>query len=81
MMRPTFLLLLRVFVAAGTCLPSRCLAPEKGIHLTEPLPCNARRDTHIDRLMGGVFRNSLFNRILWSSNQGGKFGMHGENDK
>jgi hypothetical protein len=31
--RPTILLLLRVFVAAGTCLPSRRLAVKEGIHI------------------------------------------------
>jgi hypothetical protein len=46
--RPTILLLLRVFVAAETCLPSRCLAPKGGIHLTKPLPSNDMTDTHTD---------------------------------
>jgi hypothetical protein len=31
--RPTFILLLRVFIAAGTCFPSRCLATIVGIHM------------------------------------------------
>jgi hypothetical protein len=31
-MRPIILLLLLVFVAAGTCLPCRCLATIRGIH-------------------------------------------------
>jgi hypothetical protein len=30
--RPAILLLLHIFVAAGTCLPSRCLATIGGIH-------------------------------------------------
>jgi hypothetical protein len=42
-------------IVAGTCLPSRCLAPKGGIHLTELLTSNERRDTHTDRLMGGIF--------------------------
>jgi hypothetical protein len=42
--RPTILLLLRVFVAAGTCLPCRCLKTKRRIHFTEPLPSNDRRD-------------------------------------
>jgi hypothetical protein len=42
------LLLLLVFVAAGTCLPSRCLAMKVDKHFTEPLPSNDRRDTHTD---------------------------------
>jgi hypothetical protein len=44
--RPTIILLLCVFIAEGTCLPSRCLATG-GIHFTEPLPSNKRRNTHI----------------------------------
>jgi hypothetical protein len=52
---PTIPLLLRVFVAAGTCLQSRCLAQKGGIHITEPLPSNDKRDTHTDRLMGGIY--------------------------
>jgi hypothetical protein len=57
--RPTILLLLRVFVAVGTCLPSRCLALKGGLKLTEPLPSNDRRDTHIDTRTEG--------RDLWST--------------
>jgi hypothetical protein len=45
--RPTILLLLHAFVATGTCLPSRCLAMKIGIHFTESLPSNDRRDTDI----------------------------------
>jgi hypothetical protein len=44
MMRPTIFLLFGVFVAAGTYLPSQCLAPNGGIYLAS----NARRDTHRD---------------------------------
>jgi hypothetical protein len=47
-MPPTILLLLRVFVAAGKYLPSRYLVPKREIQLTEPLPCNDRKDTHTD---------------------------------
>jgi hypothetical protein len=47
-MRPTIIPLLRVFFAAGTCLPNRCLATKGGIHFTESLPNNDTRDTHID---------------------------------
>jgi hypothetical protein len=43
MARPTILLLLRVFVAAGTCLSSHSLATIGGIHI----------QTH--RLMGGIY--------------------------
>jgi hypothetical protein len=39
--------------AAGTCLPSRCLAPKGGIELIEPLPCNDRRDTRTGSLIDG----------------------------
>jgi hypothetical protein len=54
-MRSTILSLLLLFVAAGTCLPSRCLALNGGIHLTKPLVYNDRRDTYIQThsLMGG----------------------------
>jgi hypothetical protein len=55
MKSPTIPLLLRVFVAAGTCLPSRCLAPKKGIHLSEPFPSNDRGDARTDRLMRGIY--------------------------
>jgi hypothetical protein len=58
MTRPTILLLVLVFNAAGGCLPSRYLAPKGGIRLTEPLPCNSRRDTHTDTQTDG--------RDLWS---------------
>jgi hypothetical protein len=44
-MRPT-VLLWRVFVAAGMCLPSRFLATKEWIRFTEPLPRNDRSDTH-----------------------------------
>jgi hypothetical protein len=41
-------LFLRVFVAAGTSLPNRCLAMKGGIPFTEPLYSNDWRDTHTD---------------------------------
>jgi hypothetical protein len=44
MTRPAILLLLRVFVATGTCLPSRCLATIGRIHIR----------TH--RLMGEIYQ-------------------------
>jgi hypothetical protein len=46
--RPTIFLLLSVFTAAGTHLPSRCLAPKREIHFTEPLLNNVMRDTYTD---------------------------------
>jgi hypothetical protein len=46
MTRPKIILLLRAFVAAGTSLPSRCLAKKGGMHFTEPLSSNDRRNTH-----------------------------------
>jgi hypothetical protein len=52
MTRPTILSLC-IFVATEMCLPSRCLAPNRGTHLTEPLPCNDRRDTHTDTQING----------------------------
>jgi hypothetical protein len=33
---------------AGMCLPSRYLVKERGIHFTEPLSSNDRRDTRAD---------------------------------
>jgi hypothetical protein len=45
--RPTILLLFRVFVAAGTCLPSRCLAAIEGM------------DTQTHRLMRGIYEVSV----------------------
>jgi hypothetical protein len=53
--RPTILLLLRVFIAAGTCLLSRCLATKGGIHFTEPLPSNDSRVIHRHTLMAGIY--------------------------
>jgi hypothetical protein len=53
---PTILLFLRVFIAAGTCLPRRCLATKGGIQFTDPLHSNDRgiyKQTHI--LMGGIY--------------------------
>jgi hypothetical protein len=56
MTRPTILVGLHLFVAAETYLSSRCLAPKRGIHLTEPLPCNDRNDTlQTYRLMRGIY--------------------------
>jgi hypothetical protein len=46
--RPTILILLRVLVAAGTCLSTRCLVIKGRIYFTEPLPRNDRRNTHTD---------------------------------
>jgi hypothetical protein len=43
----------RLFFAAGTCLPGRFLAPNGGIHLTEPLPSNDKRATHKDTQTDG----------------------------
>jgi hypothetical protein len=51
--RTTILLLLRVFFAAGTCLPNRCLPTEGGIHFTEAFCSNDRRDTHTDTQTDG----------------------------
>jgi hypothetical protein len=42
----TIIVLMRVFVAKGTCLPSHCLAVNRGIQFTESLPSNDKRDTH-----------------------------------
>jgi hypothetical protein len=53
MTHPTIILLLRLFVAAGTCIPNHCLAPKGGTHLTEQLPSNDRRDTHRDTQTDG----------------------------
>jgi hypothetical protein len=53
--RQEILLLLRVFVATGKSLPSRCLAMKGGIHFTKPLPSNYRKDTHTHKLIGGIY--------------------------
>jgi hypothetical protein len=47
-MRSTVRLLLHVSVAAGTCLPSHCLAMKWGVHFSQPLPSNDNRDTNTD---------------------------------
>jgi hypothetical protein len=39
-------LLLYIFVAVGMCLSSHCPAVKGGIHLTDPLPSNSKRDAH-----------------------------------
>jgi hypothetical protein len=51
MTRPTILLLL-VFVAGGSCLPSCCLAVKGGIHFTEPLPSKNGRVYEVRRYDG-----------------------------
>jgi hypothetical protein len=56
---PTILVLLLIFVSAGTCSSSRCLAMKGGIQYTKPLLSNDRRDTHTDTQTGG--------RGLWST--------------
>jgi hypothetical protein len=54
--RPTIHLLLRAFVAAGTCLPCRCLVTKGGIQFTEPLPSNDGMDTQqTHRCMGVIY--------------------------
>jgi hypothetical protein len=45
-LRPTLLLLWRIFVAERTCLLRRCLARNGGINVIEPLPSYDRRHTH-----------------------------------
>jgi hypothetical protein len=61
---PTILLLLRVFVAVGTCVLSRFLAPNGWIHLTEPLSCSDRKDTHTDTQTDG--RDFLSTPLKWT---------------
>jgi hypothetical protein len=58
-MKRSTVLLLRIVIAAGTCLPSRCLIQNGRIHLIDPLPCNDVRDAHTDTQTGG--------RDLWST--------------
>jgi hypothetical protein len=50
--RPIIILSFRVFVAAGTCLPSRCLTMKGEIHFIEPLSSIERRDTQTHRQHG-----------------------------
>jgi hypothetical protein len=49
----TIPLLLRIFVAAGTSLPNRCLVTKGGIYFTEPLPRKDRTHTRTDTQIGG----------------------------
>lgn len=56
---PTILLLLPVFVAAGMCLPSRCIAMKEGIHFNQHLLATIRGYTYIHRLMGGVVKYAI----------------------
>jgi hypothetical protein len=64
----TILLLLLVFIAAGTCLPNRCLSSKKGIDFTKLFPSNERKNTHTDTqtdgkdLCGVPLRKAL---VLW----------------
>jgi hypothetical protein len=64
MTSPTIHLLLRVFVATVTCLPSRCLAPNGGIHLTDPLSSTDRRDAHADTQTDG--RDLWCTLLIWA---------------
>jgi hypothetical protein len=57
LMRPTILLLLRVFNVMRKCLPCRCLAMKGGIYFTESR--NDRKDIHTDTQTDG--------RDLWST--------------
>jgi hypothetical protein len=47
------LLLLRVFIATGTCSLIRLLEMKQGIQFTEPLLTNDRRDTNTDTQTDG----------------------------
>jgi hypothetical protein len=51
--RPTVLLMLHVFITMEASLLSLCLATKGGIHFTEPLHSNDRRDTHTNTQTGG----------------------------
>jgi hypothetical protein len=51
-MRPTILLLLHVFFAAGRRLPNRYVAKKEILHFTEPLLSNNGRDTQADAQTG-----------------------------
>jgi hypothetical protein len=57
--RLTILLLLRVFVAAETCVLSRCVDTKEGLHFIEPLLSKGMRHTHTDTQTDG--------RHLWST--------------
>jgi hypothetical protein len=48
----------RIFVAAGTSLPSFYPAIKGVIYFTEALPRNDRRNTYTDRLMGEIYEVS-----------------------
>jgi hypothetical protein len=48
-------MLLRVFVAVGTCLPSRCLVTKGGMRFTGPLHSRDKRDTDTHGLMRGIY--------------------------
>jgi hypothetical protein len=53
------LVLLHVFVAAITCLPSRSLVIKGEIHFTEPLPTNDRRDKPTDTQGEGFMKYAV----------------------
>jgi hypothetical protein len=61
---PTVLQLLRVFLAAETYFPSRCLAIKNGTHFTKPSPSNDRRDRHTDTETDG--RDLLSTPLKWA---------------
>jgi hypothetical protein len=67
---PTILLLLRIFVAVETCLPSRWLVNKVGIHFSEPLPSNNRRDTHTDTRPLSLAGSKQWNASRIASNSG-----------
>jgi hypothetical protein len=49
-------------------LQSRCLASEKEIHFTEPLP-SIDKDTHRDRLTGGAYDIRCWDGLSCHSHQ------------
>jgi hypothetical protein len=62
-MRPTILVLLHLFFAAGTCLSSRCLATKGRMNFTKPTHSNVRRVTHADTLLGWIYEVLRWNGL------------------
>jgi hypothetical protein len=66
MKRPIVLLLLRVFVATGTCLPSRYLEPKGKVRFTEPLTSNDKLiHKQTRRLLEGIYEVRCLNRLIY----------------
>jgi hypothetical protein len=76
--RPTILLLLRVFLAMGTCFPNRCLAMKGGGYTLRSL-CLATTggiDIETHRLMGFIYEVRRWDKLRGDSQTHRQHGDH-----